>query len=85
VDFSILTYLYGSSLFDIDEASIMKISLNLQDDLLKQAMEATGLTEKTDLIHLGLKALIQKAARERLIKLQGTQRSLAVPRRHRKV
>ena len=62
----------------------MKTSLNLQDDLLKQAMEATGLSEKTALIHLGLKELIQKAARERLIKLQGTQRGLAVPKRQRK-
>ena len=62
----------------------MKTSLNLQDDLLKQAMEATGLSEKTALIHLGLKELIQKAARERLLKLQGTQRGLSVPKRNRK-
>ena len=62
----------------------MKTSLNLQDDLLKQAMEATGLSEKTALIHLGLRELIQKAARERLIKLQGTQKNLTIPKRHRK-
>jgi Arc/MetJ family transcription regulator len=63
----------------------MKTSLNIQDDLLKQAMEATGLSEKTALIHLGLKELVQKAARERLMKLQGTQRNLTVPKRQRKI
>lgn len=62
----------------------MKTSLNLRDDLLKQAMEATGLSEKTALIHLGLQELIQKAARERLIKLQGTQSKLSLPKRRRR-
>ncbi len=62
----------------------MKTSLNLKDDLIKQAMEATGTTEKTAVIHLGLQELIKKAARERLIQLQGSQKGLTVPKRQRK-
>lgn len=53
----------------------MKTTMNIQDDLIKQAMEATGIHEKTALVHLGLKELIQKAARERLIKMGGTDPS----------
>ena len=33
-----------------------KMTFNIQEDLLKQAAEATGITEKTALIHRGLKS-----------------------------
>ncbi|MCC6953738.1 MAG: type II toxin-antitoxin system VapB family antitoxin [Deltaproteobacteria bacterium] len=59
-----------------------KTTLNIRDDLLQEAAEATGVKEKTALIHLGLEALIKKAARERLAKLGGSLRSAsAAPRR----
>jgi len=62
----------------------MRTTLNLDDDLLASAADATGVREKTALIHLGLRALVQKAARERLIRLGGTDRNASAgPRRRR--
>lgn len=49
----------------------MKTTMNLKDDLVKEAMEATGVREKTALVHLGLQELIRKAAYNRLIALGG--------------
>lgn len=60
----------------------MKITMNLKDDLLKQAMESTGVKEKTALVHLGLQELIRKAAYSRLIALGGSDSNAkAAPRR----
>ncbi len=60
----------------------MKTSLNIDDDLLKQAMQATGTNEKTAVIHMGLRLIVEKAARDRLIKLGGRVRGIkSVPRR----
>lgn len=61
----------------------MKTTLILKDDLIREAMEVTGLKEKTSVIHLGLKEIINKAARERLIKLGGTMKKAKAPRRRR--
>jgi Arc/MetJ family transcription regulator len=63
----------------------MKTTMNLKDDLIKEAMAATGVREKTALVHLGLEELIQKAARERLIKLGGSDPSAKVPTRKKSV
>jgi Arc/MetJ family transcription regulator len=60
----------------------MRTTLNVNDELLRSASEATGVTEKTALIHLGLRSLVEAAARERLIRLGGSQpRATAPPRR----
>lgn len=60
----------------------MKTTMNLKDDLVKQAMEATGVKEKTALVHLGLRELIRKAAYDRLIALGGSDlNAKAAPRR----
>jgi len=60
----------------------MKTTMNLKDDLLKQAMEATGVKEKTALVHLGLQELIRKAAYNRLIALGGSDlNAKAAPRK----
>ena len=61
----------------------MKTTLILQDAVLKEAMEVTGIKEKTAVVHLGLKELIQKAARERLIHLGGTYRKAKASKRRR--
>ena len=50
----------------------MRTTSILKDDLVKQAQELTGITEKTALIHQGLKLLIQNEAAKRLAKLGGT-------------
>ena len=60
----------------------MRTSLILKEDLLKRASELTKITEKTALIHEGLRALIEKQARARLAALGGTEKQVRpVPRR----
>lgn len=61
----------------------MQTTLNLKKDLIKKAMEETGIKEKTALIHRGLQLLIQHAAIERLIQLGGKLPKARVPRRRR--
>ena len=60
----------------------MRTTLNLDDELLEQAREYTGITEKTALVHEGLKLLVQRAAARRLAALGGTEPDLKpIPRR----
>lgn len=61
----------------------MKKTLNIDDDLLRRAREASGAATDTETVRLGLKAMLQKAAYERLAVLKGTQpgASKDVPRR----
>jgi len=60
----------------------MRTTLNLNKELYKKAVDATGVREKTKLIHLGLNSLIREAALKRLAKLHGAvKRAKAPPRR----
>ena len=60
----------------------MRTTLNLNDDLLEEALDLTGLEEKTAVIHEGLRALIAREKSRRLARLGGTEPQLeAVPRR----
>ena len=61
----------------------MRTTLNINDDLLKKAMELCQIHEKTALIHAGLEALIAQHARERLIALGGHDKKAQAPRRRR--
>lgn len=61
----------------------MKTSILLRDDTLREAIAATGVKEKTALIHMGLEELINKAARERLKRLGGLAPKAAAGRRRR--
>ena len=59
-----------------------KTTMNLNEDLLKKAMEATGIKEKTALVHKGLEELIKKAAFQRLIHLGGSDpKAKSAPRK----
>jgi Arc/MetJ family transcription regulator len=63
----------------------MKTTLNLNDDLMREAAKCTGIKEKTALIHKGLEELVKYAARERLAKLGGALKSASItPRRRMK-
>ena len=63
----------------------MRTTLNIDDDLLKSAAKLTGVTEKTSLVRLGLKALIAKESATRLAQLGGTEKALnPIPRRKMK-
>ena len=60
----------------------MRTTLNLDDELLEEALGLTGLEEKTAVIHEGLRALIAREKARRLARLGGTEPQLkAVPRR----
>ena len=60
----------------------MRTTLVLDDDLLRTAQEYTGLTEKSALVREALKALVEREAARRLIKLGGSQPDFkAAPRR----
>ena len=61
----------------------MRTTFNLDGDLLGEAQRLTGMTERTALIHAGLRALIERESARRLARLGGTERSLRVPPRRR--
>lgn len=55
----------------------------LRDDLVNEAMRLTGIREKTALVHAGLRELVEKEARRRLIALGGTDPQAKAGRRRR--
>ena len=60
----------------------MRTTINIDDELLAEAAEYTGINERTALIHEGLRALVQREAARRLAKLGGSQPQLKdIPRR----
>ena len=63
----------------------MKTTMNLKDDLVERAMQATGIKEKTALVHMGLEELVRKAAYQRLINLGGSDPSAAATPRKKLV
>jgi Arc/MetJ family transcription regulator len=63
----------------------MRTTLNLDDELLADAREYTGIEEKTALIHEALRTLIQIEAGKRLAALGGTMPGAKAGRRRRSV
>jgi len=61
----------------------MRTTLNLDDSLIRHAIQATGIEEKTKLLHLGLQSLIREAASRRLSHLFGKVKKAHVPSRRR--
>ena len=57
--------------------------LSLDDELLAQAEELTGLNEKSDLIREALKALIERESKRRLVRLGGSEPNIQTPPRRR--
>jgi Arc/MetJ family transcription regulator len=59
----------------------MRTTVNLDTDLLAEAARLTGVTERTALIHAGLRALIERESARRLARLGGSQPDLEpIPR-----
>ena len=54
----------------------MRITLNLDDELLAKAHQLSGLTERTQLIREALLALVERESARRLSKLGGTEPQL---------
>lgn len=61
----------------------MRTTLNIDDQLLKRAVQLTGVQEKTQLVRLGLEALVSREAAKRLARLGGTEPHLKDIRRRR--
>ena len=59
----------------------MRTTLNLDDALIENARRATGITEKTALVHEALRTLISVHAARRLAALAGTQPNFRPGRR----
>lgn len=63
----------------------MRTTIIMDDELLGRARELTGITEKTALVHEGLRALIARESARRLAALGGTDSSAWIaPRRRSK-
>ena len=61
----------------------MRTTLILDDELLERARALTRMSEKTAIVHEGLRALIARESARRLARLGGTAPALAAPRRRR--
>jgi Arc/MetJ family transcription regulator len=60
----------------------MRTTVNLNEDLLREAQRITGIEERAALIHAGLKVLIERESARRLARLGGSEPQLeGVPRR----
>jgi Arc/MetJ family transcription regulator len=61
---------------------LMRTTLNIEEKLFQTAASLTGIHEKTQLVRLGLEALIARKSSRRLAKLGGTERKMkTIPRR----
>jgi Arc/MetJ family transcription regulator len=61
----------------------MRTTVTLDDQLLAQASEAMGVSERSVLLHEGLKLIVQREAARRLIALGGSAPDLELPPRRR--
>lgn len=61
----------------------MRTTLNLDDDLIKKAQRVVGIYEKTALIHLGLRALLQNEAYKRMLGFLGSEKKAKYVHRRR--
>lgn len=61
----------------------MRITLNVDEELVARASELTGVQEQDVLVRMGLEALIAQKSAQRLARLGGTEKQLQRPRRRR--
>jgi Arc/MetJ family transcription regulator len=61
----------------------MRTTINLDEGLIEEAQRITGTTERTAVIHEGLRALIARESARRLARLGGSDRHAKAPRRRR--
>jgi Arc/MetJ family transcription regulator len=54
----------------------MKTTINIDDDLFKEASQLTGVKEKNTLVRMGLETLISQKRAIRLSQLGGTEKEL---------
>jgi len=61
----------------------MRTTLNIDDKSLSTAARLTGVHKKTQLVRMGLEALIAREAAKKLAALGGSDRKARVPPRRR--
>lgn len=61
----------------------MRTTITIDDDLLQQAEEAIGTTERSVVLREALQALVQREAARRLARLGGSDPKATVPPRRR--
>jgi Arc/MetJ family transcription regulator len=61
----------------------MRTTLNIDEELLREAREYTGIQQKTALIHEALLRMVRAEAAKRLAALGGTMRNFKAGRRRR--
>ncbi len=60
----------------------MRTTINLDDELIEDAIRISGIRERTALVHEGLRALIERESARRLARLGGVAPQLeSTPRR----
>lgn len=60
----------------------MRTTINIDDELLREAQRLTGIREKTAVVRAGLEALIARESARRLARLGGSEKALRpIPRR----
>jgi Arc/MetJ family transcription regulator len=63
--------------------TIMRTTVNIDDELMKAAQKLTGIEEKAVLLRAGLKALIEQESARRLAALGGSEPQLSSVSRRR--
>lgn len=61
----------------------MRTTINLDDQLIEEAVKATGVSERTKLVHDGLRALIARENARAIIALGGSDPDAWIPERRR--
>ena len=61
----------------------MRTTINLDAQLVAEAQRLTGISERTALVHEGLRLLIEREAARRLARLGGSAPDLKAPPRRR--
>jgi len=61
----------------------MRTTVTLDDELINDAQELTGIRERSSLLREALKALVEREAARRLILLGGSEPYAELPRRRR--
>lgn len=59
----------------------MRTTLDLDQELVTQALAATGSRTKTEVIELALRQLLEREARKQLKAMRGTMQVEEIPRR----
>jgi Arc/MetJ family transcription regulator len=75
--------MYYSDACSATGTSAMRTTLNIDDDLLKEAQRLSGVREKAAVVREGLRALIERESARRLALLGGSEPQLEGPRRRR--